>query len=123
MNNDAKKPVWAIGPALSAATLRCAFTVDAVSDVFVTFMQSFQARAPYGIARFTVDGDDAEPVYVDGASRNVHHLLITRRVATVAPGRRHTLEIAMTNRTQTDGHAFAFYGLFAAPGRPANSKL
>ncbi|KAH8075080.1 3-oxoacyl-[acyl-carrier-protein] reductase [Aureococcus anophagefferens] len=81
-------------------------------NVFVAFMQSFKAKAPYGVAAISADNATPPTLFDGGALQDRLHLLITRRIAVAEPGP-HELELVMTNETQTAGHAFAFYGVFA----------
>ena len=111
VKTDQKKPVYAVGPALSRSRLSVPFALAARSEVFVSFMQAYRDKEPYGVAAATVDS--GAPVFLDGgALESHHHLLVTRRV-TIANAGAHVLELVMTNRTRTAGHAFAFYGVFA----------
>ena len=112
VNDDPKKPVYAVGPGLSTSRLAVPFSLDATSEVFVAFMQSFKAKAPYGVAAISADNATPPTLFDGGALQINHHLLITRRIAVAEPGP-HELELVMTNETQTAGHAFAFYGVFA----------
>ena len=112
VNDDPKKPVYAVGPGLSTSRLAVPFSLDATSEVFVAFMQSFKAKAPYGVAAISADNAAPPTLFDGGALQDRLHLLITRRIAVAEPGP-HELELVMTNETQTAGHAFAFYGVFA----------